>query len=166
MLALVVFLQFLVQGSAPAASSSEWMDPGRFGVCIGMTRSDVEGAIDRAGLKAEAGKYPRQLVVRYAETKTITLQFVDDKLQSIRFELVDFIPIVRRAYDERLGVIEKTLGYETEKQNGDRAVVMFKRESPNVMVVLSTMPNDEFGKQGLGFLAIRWFDPAADRIVQ
>jgi hypothetical protein len=34
------------------------------------------------------------------------------------------------------------------------------------MVVLSTMPNDEFGKQGLGFLAIRWFDPAADRIVQ
>lgn len=166
MLALVFVLQFLVQSAAPAASGSDWMTPDRYGICIGMSRGDVEAAVDRAGLRMEAGKYPRQLVVRYAETKTITLQFVDDKLQSVRFELVDFIPVVRRAYEERVGVIEKTLGYEAAKTKGDRAVVTFNRETPNVMVVLSTMPNDDFGKQGLGFLAIRWFDPAADRITQ
>ncbi|MBI2215029.1 MAG: hypothetical protein HYU52_15380 [Acidobacteria bacterium] len=166
MLALVVLLQLLVQGDAPAAPGAEWMDPDRIGLCIGMLRGDVEAAVERAGLDVEAGKYPRQLVVHYGDTKTITLQFVDDKLQSVRFELVDFIPSVRRAFEERVGVIEKTLGYEPAKPKGDLAVVTFNRESPNVMVVVSTTPNDTFGKQGLGFLAIRWFDPAADKIVQ
>ena len=167
MLALVVVLRMLTQAAVPAAPpASDWMEPDKLGVCIGMARVDVEAMIDRAGLKAEAGKYPRQLVVHYAETKTVTMQFVDEKLQSIRFELVDFVPAVRSAYDERVAAIEKKAGYKPVATKGDRAIVVFNRESPNVMVVLSTLPDDEFGKQGLGFLAIRWFDPSADRIVQ
>ncbi|MFA6959008.1 MAG: hypothetical protein WC538_24310 [Thermoanaerobaculia bacterium] len=166
MFALLVLLQFLMQGGAPAVSSHDWMSPDKLGLCIGMARPDVEAAVERAGLKAEPGKYSRQLVVHYAETRTVTMQFVDDRLQSIRFELVDFIPSVRGAYKERLGAIEKTVGYQAAKQKGDRAVVTFNRETPNVMVVLSTVPDDAFGRQGLGFLAIRWFDPAADRIPQ
>jgi hypothetical protein len=142
------------------------MSPERLGLCIGMARPDVEAAVERAGLRAEPGKYSRQLVVHYAETKTVTMQFVDDRLQSIRFELVDFIPTVRGAYKDRVAAIEKELGYEAAKQKGDRVVVTYKRESPNIMVVLSTVPDDAFGRQGLGFLAIRWFDPEADRITQ
>ncbi len=165
MLALVLSMQFLVQGGMPAPSVSEWMDPQKFGLCIGMSRADVESAVEHAGLQSKPGKYPRQLVVRYGETRTLMLQFVDDKLQSVRFELVDFIPVVRAAYDERVVAIEKTLGYEAAKKKGDLAVVLYNRESPNVMVVLSTLPKDEFGKQGLGFLAIRWFDPSAEKII-
>jgi len=165
MLALVLLLQLSTQAANPEAAL-DWMSPDKLGVCIGMERGDVETTIERAGLKAEPGKYSRQLVVHYSETKTVTMQFVDERLQSIRFELVDFIPAVRGAYQERLGAIEKKFGYEAPQQKGDRAVVMFNRETPNVMIVLSTVPDDAFGRQGLGFLAIRWFDPAADRITQ
>lgn len=164
MLAFVVLLQFLLQGAMPVQATTDWMSPTWLGVSIGMPRADVEAAIGRAGLKAEPGKYSRQLVVRYAETKTVTMQFVDDHLQSIRFELVDFIPVVRSAYESRLATIEKDAGHAPPKQSGERAVVLFNRANPNIMVVLSTVPNDDFGKQGLGFLAIRWFDPEADRI--
>jgi len=165
MLALVLLLQLSTQAANPEAAL-DWMSPERLGLCIGMARPDVETAVERAGLKAEPGKYSRQLVVHYAETKTVTMQFVDDRLQSIRFELVDFIPTVRGAYKEQVAAIEKQLGYEVAKQKGDRAVLMYNRENPNIMVVLSTVPDDAFGRQGLGFLAIRWFDPEADRISQ
>jgi len=166
MLALVLLIQLSTHGAVPAAAPLDWMSPDKLGVCIGMERADVEATIERAGLKAEPGKYSRQLVLHYAETRTVTMQFVDDRLQSIRFELVDFIPAVRGAYEERPGPIEKRPGYGAPEEKGDRAVVMFNRESPNVMVVLSTVPDDAFGRQGLGFLAIRWFDPAADKISQ
>ncbi|MGK2856337.1 MAG: hypothetical protein ACSLFQ_03940 [Thermoanaerobaculia bacterium] len=166
MLALLLALQLATQGAFPAASDSSWMSPESFGFCIDMPRSDVEATIERGGWKASPGKYPRVLIVHYSDTKTVTLQFVDGKLQSARFELVDFIPAVRSAFDERVAVIEKELGYEGAKQKGDRAVLLFNKTSPNIMVVLSTVPNDDFGRQGLGFLAIRWYDPSAERIVE
>jgi len=165
MLALMLALQIATQGALPAASNSEWMSPESFGFCIGMPRADVEATIERSNWKASPGKYPRLLVVHYSDTKTVTLQFVDGKLQSARFELVDFIPAVRSAYEERVAAIEEEVGYEGAKQKGDRAVLLFNRKSPNVMVVLSTVPNDDFGRQGLGFLAIRWFDPSAEKII-
>ena len=164
-LALVLALQLATHAASPSASNSAWMSPRSFGFEIGMPRPEIEAKIARAGWKSLPGKYPRQLIVQYSDTKTVMLLFVDDKLQSARFELVDFIPTVRAAYDERVGAIEKELSYEGAKQKGDREVLLFNRESPNVMVVLSTVPNDDFGRQGLGFLAIRWFDPSAERIV-
>lgn len=164
MLALVLALQIATQAAFPAASSSAWMSPQSFGFEIGMPRPEIEAKISSAGLKSVPGKYPRQLIVQYSDTRTVMLLFVDGKLQSARFELVDFIPNVRAAYEERVAAIENDLCYEGAKQKGDREVLLFNRESPNVMVVLSTVPNDDFGRQGLGFLAIRWFDPSAERI--
>lgn len=164
MLAFVLALQLATQGAFPSASNSAWMSPESFGFCIDMPRAEVEATIERGGWKSSPGKYPRVLIVQYSDTKTVTLQFVDDKLQSARFELVDFIPAVRSAFDERVAAIEMEAGYEGAKQKGDRAVLLFNKTSPNVMVVLSTVPNDDFGKQGLGFLAIRWFDPSAEKI--
>jgi hypothetical protein len=164
MLALALALQLLVQEPVAPAPGSEWMDPAALGLCIGMTRGDVENAVDRARLQHEPGKYPRQIVVRYSETKNIMLQFVDDRLQSARYELVDFIPAVRKAYGDRVAAIEKSVGYEAARQKGDRAVLLYNKATPNVMVVLSTVPDDDFGKQGLGFLAIRWFDPSAEQV--
>lgn len=165
MLALVLALQIAAQAVFPGASNSAWMSPQSFGFEIGMSRPEIEAKISSAGWKSVPGKYPRQLIVQYSDTKTVMLLFVDDKLQSARFELVDFIPNVRSAYEERVAAIEKEVCYEGAKQKGDREVLLFNRESPNVMVVLSTVPNDDFGRQGLGFLAIRWFDPSAEKIV-
>jgi hypothetical protein len=166
MLALMLTLQLATQGALPAETNSSWMSPESLGLCIDMPRADVEATIMRAGLKSAPGRYPRQLIVQYSDTKTIMLQFVDERLQSARFELVDFIPAVRTAFEERVTAIEEDLGYEGARQKGDRAVLLYNRESPNVMVVLSTVPNDDFGRQGLGFLAIRWFDPSADKITK
>ncbi|MCM2314870.1 MAG: hypothetical protein NDJ92_06945 [Thermoanaerobaculia bacterium] len=163
-LAFALAIQLATQAPLPSASSYAWMSPQSFGFEIGMPRPEIEAKIARAGWKSLPGKYPRQLVVHYSDTKTVMLLFVDDKLQSARFELVDFIPIVRAAYEERVVAIEQELCYEGVKQKGDREVLLFSRESPNVMVVLSTLSNDDFGRQGLGFLAIRWFDPSAEKI--
>lgn len=164
-LAFALVLQLGSHAAFPSASNSAWMSPQSFGFEIGMPRPEIEAKIASAGWKSLPGKYPRQLIVQYSDTKTVMLLFVGDELQSARFELVDFIPNVSAAYEERVGAIEKELCYEGVKQKGDREVLLFNRRSPNVMVVLSTVPNDDFGRQGLGFLAIRWFDPSAEKIV-
>jgi len=44
-------------------------------------------------------------------------------------------------------------------------IILFDRDVPNVMIVLSTRHDDSFGRQGLGFLAVRYYDPSAERLV-
>ena len=95
----------------------------------------------------------------------MNIQFVEDKLQSMRFEYVGFIPDVKVAYEELLVQLERSLGYKGTKQKSDRTVLLFDRKTPNVMLVLSTSHDDSFGAQGLGFLAARYYEPAAERLI-
>ena len=161
MIALVLTL--LAGVSFPSASETAWMSPAAFHLEIGMPRAEVESIIEKSGWESAPGKYSRQLLIHYTEKKTVTLMFADNELQSVRFELVDFIPSVRTAHTEHLETLKAAKGYDGEaKIDG---VFMFDREVPNVMVVVSTKHEDSFGRQGLGFLSVRYFDPAADRLV-
>lgn len=147
----------------PSISRTSWMEPAAFRLEIGMPRADVEAKIMEAGLKIVPGKYARQFVVHYSEKKTLTLGFVDDELQSLRFEYVDFIPGVRTANEERLLTLTESLGYDGKELND--GILLFDRGMPNVMVVLSTRHDDSFGRQGLGFLSVRYYDPSAEKLI-
>jgi predicted RNA binding protein YcfA (HicA-like mRNA interferase family) len=163
---LALAVQFAVEGSAfPTTSKTAWMVPDAFHMEIGMTRKDAEKVIKKYGWQSSPGKYPRQLIVKYDDAKTVNIQFVDDKLQSMRFEYVGFIPDVKLAYEEMLAQLERSLGYKGIRQKGDRTVLLFDLKVPNVMLVLSTSKDDSFGVQGLGFLAVRYYDPSAERII-
>ncbi|MGK2856059.1 MAG: hypothetical protein ACSLFQ_02510 [Thermoanaerobaculia bacterium] len=155
-------LALLVTGAFPSSAKTSWMEPAAFRLEIGMARADVEKRIEEAGLETTPGKYPRLLVVRYAENKTLTLGFVEDHLQSLRFEFVDFIPSVRSAGVERVEALEAALGKGSEMSGG---VILFDKHMPNVMLVLSTKHDDSFGRQGLGFLSVRYYDPSAEKIL-
>lgn len=164
-LLLAVLLQFTTSQSFPTTSRTSWMEPDSFHLCIGMTRKAAEETIQRFGWEMTPGKYPRVLVIKYDDTKTVTIQFVDEKLQSIRFEYVGFVPDVRIASEERRAQLERSLGYNGKKQGPDGNILMFDRApAVHIMVVTSTRPDDSFGRQGLGFLAVRYFDPSAELV--
>jgi hypothetical protein len=160
---LTLALLLLAGDVFPSKSITSWMEPAAFRLEIGMPRGEVERRLAEAGLESAPGKYSRQLVVRYSDARTVTLGFVDDRLQSVRFELVDFIQGVRTAHTERMESLRASMGYAgTDKGEG---IVLFDKQMPNVMVVLSTRRDDSFGKQGLGFLSVRWYDPSAERLI-
>lgn len=157
-------LVLLLAGDAfPSKSVTSWMEPAAFRLEIGMPRSEVEKRLRESALDSTPGKYPRQLVVRYSDNRTVTLGFVDGRLQSVRFELVDFIQGVRSAHMERMETLRAAMGYDgTTKGEG---ILLFDRQVPNVMVVLSTRRDDSFGRQGLGFLSVRYYDPSAEMLI-
>jgi hypothetical protein len=163
MQALALALVFLAGDAFPSMSKTSWMEPAAFRLEIGMARAEAERRLEESGLDTAPGKYPRQLVVRYDENKTVTLGFVDDRVQSVRFEFVDFIPGVKTAHAERVEALKEALGETGTEVSG--GVLLFDDRMPNIMVVLSTRPDDSFGRQGLGFLSVRYYDPAAEKIL-
>jgi hypothetical protein len=162
--ALTITLLLLSGGSFPSRSATSWMEPAAFRLEIGMKRAEVERRLAESGLDSTPGKYPRQLVVRYTDNRTVTLGFVDDRLQSVRFELVDFIQGVKSAHAERLETLRAAMGWSGNEMR--EGIILFDRDVPNVMIVLSTRRDDSFGRQGLGFLAVRYYDPSAERLIR
>lgn len=160
---LALALSLLAAGVFPSSSKTSWMEPAAFRLEIGMARAEVERRLEESGLTTVPGKYARQLIVHYEEKKTVTLGFVDDRLQSVRFEYVDFIPGVREAHAERVEALKAAHGESGKAVNG--GILLFDKQMPNIMLVLSTRPDDGFGKQGLGFLSVRYYDPSAEKVL-
>ncbi len=97
--------------------------------------------------------------MKYDEKRTVTLTFSREKLHSIRFELVDFLPEVEKAYAEREQFLVRQYG-KPRRITGPTALLQFEKVMPNVHLVRSTDPSSSFGVQGLGFVIVRYFDPA------
>lgn len=133
------------------------MRPEAFHLELGMSRSDVESALNRSQWTLRPGKEPGQLLFDYDEGRTVTLTFEPEGLQSIRFELVDFIPALRGAFDELKAALEREHG---RPDRATEELVIYDRSDPDIYVVVSTRPDSSFGRQGLGFLAARYFRPA------
>ncbi|HUO85260.1 MAG TPA: DUF6301 family protein [Thermoanaerobaculia bacterium] len=128
-----------------------------------MTRAEATETLDRFGWKTEQGKYPRQRVLRYSDTQTVTMFFVDDRLQSIRFELVQFVPQVRVAFDELKATLAAQHGKPSEMRM-DGTMLVYREREPNIFVVASTRHDSDFGKKGLGFLAVRYYDSKGESL--
>ncbi|MGH9456632.1 MAG: hypothetical protein ACRD2J_03215 [Thermoanaerobaculia bacterium] len=161
MAATLALLALLLGGVAPEPATA-WMVPEYLGLSLGMTPAAARAALEGEGLEAREGKEAGHLIVEIEARRTITLVFADDRLQSIRFELIGFLHEIPKAFHEIETALEERCG-EPSRRAEDPPLLVFDARPPAVYVVGSTDRKTPFGKQGLGFLVVRYFDPPAER---
>ena len=150
---LILFL--LLATAFPSTSRTSWMRPEAFQLTVGMSRADAMNALEKWSPKR--GKTASEVVVDYGDDKALTLQFSDkDRLTSIRFELFVFLPEIRAAFEEEKARLAEARG---KPRKSTRSVLIYDNALPNVMVVAADDPKSEQGKQGIGVLAVRYYDP-------
>jgi hypothetical protein len=142
----------------PSNSLTSWMRPESFRLGIGMSRTDALSAIKAGGWEAKKGANDDQMVVDYGDDKAMTLEFNRGRLHGVRFEYHAMIPDARKAFAEEKGYLEKTYGAPA-RAGRQKAIVIYDNILPNIVVVLSDDPTTAQGKQGLGLLAVRYYDP-------
>lgn len=143
----------------PSASKTSWMQPAAFHLALGMSREKAVANLKDGGWKPQKGKVDNHLVVEYDNGRTVTLAFEKNRLQSIRFEYVSFIPELKEAFQEQKKFLESKLGPATRLS---ATVLAYEKQIPSVFMVLSTDAKSPFGKQGVGFLVVRYFEPPAE----
>ncbi len=138
------------------------MRPEAFHLGIGMSRLEAVSALREGGWEAKRGRNDDQVVVDYSTEKALTLEFNHNRLHAIRFELYAPIPEVRKAFAEQKEFLRHTLG-EPKREMPNKSIVLYDHTLPNILVVLSDDPKSDKGKQGLGFVAVRYYDPVPPR---
>ena len=85
---MIAVLAFFFATAFPSNSKVSWMRPESFHLRIGMNRAAAVKALESSGWKTKKTNTAGQLVVDYADDKSLTLQFAGERLTSIRFELL------------------------------------------------------------------------------
>lgn len=135
------------------------MRPESFRLVVGMSRGDALHELETTGWKPKATKKPNQFVVEYGDDRAITIEFRGDRLSSLRFELFAFLPEARKAFDEEARFLRATLG--APRSTKSKSILLYDHTLPNVMVVVADDPRSDSGRQGLGLLVVRYYDPLA-----
>jgi hypothetical protein len=149
------FLLALILATAfPSTSRTSWMRPDSFHLTIGMSRTEAMTALEKWAPKP--GKDANEVVVDYSDDKALTLQFQKNRLTSVRFELFVFLPEIRTAFDEKRAWLAESLG---KPRKATKSILIYDNTLPNIMVVATDDPKSRHGKQGLGVLAVRYYDP-------
>ncbi len=151
---MALLLALLLSTAFPSNSRTSWMRPDAFHLTIGMSRADAMSALEKWAPKR--GKDSQEVVVDYSDDKALTLQFRKDRLISVRFELFVFLPEIRLAFDEEKARLANTLG---KPRKATKSILIYDNALPNVMVVAADDPKSQQGKQGIGILAVRYYDP-------
>lgn len=154
---MVLFLALFLTTAFPSSSQTSWMRPDAFRLTIGMPRLDAVRALRSGGWQVKSGKDPNQVHIDYADDKALTLDFRDERLVSVRFELFTMLPLIRKAFEEVRGELEKERG--APKKLSSKSIVVYDNALPNVIAVVSDNPASENGKKWVGVLAVRYFDP-------
>jgi hypothetical protein len=142
----------------PSSTRTAWMSPDAFHLSIGMSEKETRSVVEQNHWKIDPGKEKNHLIVAYDEGKSLTLAFDAGVLTSARFEYIGFLPEVQAAFEEQRAYLREKLG--APKVIKARAgIVMYDRTTPNVMAVMSADHRTQIGKQGIGFLVVRYFRP-------
>ena len=155
MTAFLLAILFSVSPSTP--SRTAWMKPEAFKLSIGMSKVQALGELKAAGFDVKPGKNKDEMFVDYSGERTLTLHFREARLKSVRFELFTFLPEVRKAFAEAKAELLRRHG--EPRKLASKSIVVYDAEIPNVMLVLSDDPKSENGKKGIGFVAVRYYDP-------
>ncbi|HEX7830294.1 MAG TPA: hypothetical protein VF787_11595 [Thermoanaerobaculia bacterium] len=138
----------------PSNQQTTWMRLESFRLSIGMTRAQTLEVM--RAWNPKPGKDANELVVDYSGDKAITLEFKNERLHSVRFELFVLLPKARLAFNEEREHLAKTLG---TPRKASSSILIYDNELPNLMVVVQDDPKSEQGKKGVGVLAVRYYDP-------
>jgi hypothetical protein len=149
-----LLLALLLATAFPSTSRTSWMRPDSFHLTIGMSRAQAMTALETWTPKP--GKDPDEVVVDYSDDKSLTLQFRKDRLISVRFELFVFLPEIRLAFEEQRAALAESRG---KPRKATKSILIYDNALPNIMVVAADDPKSQQGKQGIGILAVRYYDP-------
>lgn len=149
-----LLLALVLATTFPSTSKTSWMRPQSFHLTIGMSRADALSALEKWAPKP--GKGAGEWVIDYGDDKALTLQFTKERLTSVRFELFVFLPEIRGAFEEERARLEESRG---KPRKATKSILIYDNALPNVMVVAADDPKSEQGKQGIGVLAVRYYDP-------
>jgi hypothetical protein len=134
------------------------MTPQAFRLVIGMTRADAVKTLLDSGWSVKPGRNSDEMVIDYSDDKSLTLEFNGDRLRSVRFELFAMLPEIRDAFVEQRTFLRKELGAPKSTVKST-SIILYDDRLPNIMVVLSDDPKSDYGKKGVGYLAVRYYDP-------
>lgn len=154
---MLTLIALLLSTAFPSASQTSWMRPESFHLTVGMSRAAALAKLKSGGWELRAGDQKERVIVDYADDKALTLEFHRNRLRSIRFELFTFLPDARVAFQEEKAYLRATFG--KPKKLDAESVLVYDHLLPNIMAVLSDDPNTENGRQGIGVLVVRYFDP-------
>jgi hypothetical protein len=149
-----LFALLLFATTFPTNSRTSWMRPEAFHLVIGMSRAEAMSALEKWTPKP--GKTADELIVDYSENQALTLLFSKGRLTSVRFELFVYLPEIRFAFDEEKARLAESRG---KPRKATKSILIYDNALPNVMVVAADDPNSAQGKQGIGVLAVRYYDP-------
>jgi hypothetical protein len=149
-----LLLALLLATSFPSNTRTSWMRPDAFHLAIGMSRTETMTALEKWAPKP--GKDANEVVVDYSDDKALTLQFRKDRLISIRFELFVFLPEIKQAFEEQRARLADARG---KPRKATKSILIYDTALPNVMVVAAGDPKSQQGRQGIGVLAVRYYDP-------
>ncbi len=151
---MALLLALLLSTAFPSTSRTSWMRPDSFHLAIGMPREDALAALEKWAPKP--GRDADEVVVDYSDDKALTLQFRKGRLTSVRFELFVFLPEIRLAFEEEKTRLAESRG---KPRKATKSILIYDNALPNVMVVAADDPKSQQGKQGIGILAVRYYDP-------
>jgi hypothetical protein len=154
---MIAILALFFATAFPSNSKTSWMRAESFHLTIGMSRTSAVSALESNGWKTKKGDADGQLVVDYADDKSLTLEFRRERLKSIRFELFTILPDAPKAFEEERAFLREALG---EPRMGSKKILVYDQTLPNVMAVLSADPKSEQAQKGIGMLIVRYYDPA------
>lgn len=153
---MIAVLALFFATAFPSNSKTSWMRPESFHLTIGMNRAAAVKTLESNGWKTKKGDSAGQIVVDYADDKSLTLQFAGERLTSIRFELFTILQEAPKAFEEERVFLRESLG---KPRKATKKVVIYDHKLPNVMAVLSADPKSEQAQKGVGMLVVRYYDP-------
>jgi hypothetical protein len=157
---MIAVLALFFATAFPSNSKVSWMRPESFHLVIGMKRAAAVKALESNGWKTKKTNTAGQLVVDYADDKSLTLQFAGERLTSVRFELFTILHDAPKAFEEERAFLRESMG---KPRQGTKKILIYDHKLPNVMAVLAADPKSEQAQKGVGMVVVRYYDPAVSR---
>jgi hypothetical protein len=157
---MIAILALFFATAFPSNSKVSWMRPESFHLVIGMKRAAAVKALESNGWKTKKTNTAGQLVVDYADDKSLTLQFAGERLTSVRFELFTILHDAPKAFEEERAFLRESMG---KPRQGTNKILIYDHKLPNVMAILAADPKSEQAQKGVGMVVVRYYDPAVSK---
>lgn len=155
---MIVALLLMAASQFPSATDTTWMEPAAFRLVLGESRDGVRETFETRGWSLEPGESDDVLVHPYDDRKSVAMEFREDRLVSVRFELVSFRPQLAGDWDDLRDQIRERFG---EPEVDQPRVQVVNTPAFTIHAVLNDSVDSELGQSGAGMIIVRYFVPAS-----
>lgn len=155
---MIAALLLMAVSQFPSATDTTWMEPAAFRLVLGESRDHVLSEFETRGWTLEPGESDEVLIHPYDDRKTVALEFRQDRLVSVRFELVSFRPRIAGDWDDLRAQLRERFGDPAVDQ---ARVQVVNTPALTIHAVLNDSTDSELGQSGAGMIIVRYFVPAS-----